>query len=338
MRLLLSRGFAAFTLAGTCCLALAVSPGAVAPKADSELLTELAAFEQHLTSLSEKLLDATVGITIGANEGSGVIVTPDGYVLTVAHVFLRDSKRRYENVRIRMRDGSLVRGAKALGCSTTSDYGLVKLPERSEPYPYAELGSTKDLAVNDIVLGTGHTGGFDEDRNAVLRFGRLLSKRGAFIRSDCKINKGDSGGPLFDYDGRVIGIHSRIYPPLAANLHVPIDKCVENWERLVSGERWSERSRSRSGYRSRAILGVTVMDSPLVPGCLVQDVHTDMPAEGAGVESGDIIVGVDGREVTSHDDLTRILARRRPGQTVEVEIRRGDDVLEFKIELAEASW
>src|SRR5205807_4246056 len=94
----------------------------------------------------------------------------------------------------------------------------------------------------DWCVVTGHPGGFRPGRSPVVRVGRILelnlTSPRAYLRTDCTLVGGDSGGPLFDMHGRVIGIHSRIGGSITANLHVPVDTYRETWDRLVKGERW----------------------------------------------------------------------------------------------------
>src|SRR3954466_942030 len=90
-------------------------------------------------------------------------------------------------------------------------------------------------------IALGHPGGFKLGRTAPLRLGRILDLRGTFITTDCTLVGGDSGGPLFDLDGKVIGIHSRIGASTLANIHVPVDTYTETWDRLAAAEAWGDR-------------------------------------------------------------------------------------------------
>ena len=328
-----------FTLAGTCLLALLINPtidvGAAATSAteastEGTLLADLVAFEEHVGQITDRVIGATVAITLGRNEGTGVIVSPDGYIVTVGHVFLDDKRIR---ARVILSDGRRV-WADALGCNYTRDYGLLKL-DGDGPWPYVEMGTSADLEVNDPCFAVGHTGGHDRQRTASLRWGQIQSTQGRFLQSDCAINKGDSGGPLFDFDGRVIGIHSRIYPPLDENYHVPIDACRDSWDRLIDPEiqRWTEsRSWRGSGFRGNgAFMGVNLRDKD---GCFVDGVTPNFPAEKAGIKAGDFIIEMDDRTITNRLDLTRTLSRKRPGDVISVIVLRGQEQLTLELKLA----
>ncbi len=298
----------------------------VAPEPSATVLSDLAAFEDHVEAVSERVLDATVGVSLSPNEGSGVIVSPEGHVLTVGHVFGRDSR----TARVTLRDGTRVT-ARALGCNHTGDYGLLKLPEREGGWPHIEMGSSSELESNEVCFAVGHTGGFSRERPAVLRFGRVLPTRSRFLRTNCTINKGDSGGPLVDYEGRVIGLHSRIYESLDQNYHAPVDAVRSDWDRLLEGERWYDYRQGR-----RAILGVTC--EGLDDGqCRVDAVEPGLPAAEAGIRAGDIIVEIDGREIRSIEGLAFYVGRQRVGRTVTVEIERDGQPLSFEVKLASAS-
>lgn len=341
-----TRLITAVTLVGSCLLGIAFNPtfgfptaglsrapialaAISAPEASTaELLAGLRAFERRAAQLSDRMLAATVSISIGQNEGSGVIVSEDGYVLTVGHVFESDSSR----ATVRLADGRRV-GARALGCVFDRDFGLVKLDDEG-PWPYAEMGSTEALSEGSPCFALGHTGGYDHARPAVLRAGRVSdlrsSWRGWFVETSCVINKGDSGGPLFDADGNVIGIHSRIYERLHQNLHVPIDVCKENWDRLVAGDRWEERPRSRF-RRSTPYFGVQVRN--LDGQCVIDSVVPGLPADRAGMQGGDVIARLGSNPIRSMEDLTYRLQRMRVGGTVDVLLERGGETVEVEVEL-----
>jgi hypothetical protein len=110
------------------------------------------------------------------------------------------------------------------------------------PYPFVEMGRSSTLALGQWVIAVGHPGGFRPNRSPVVRLGRVLMSNPFLIRTDCAQDGGDSGGPLFDLDGVVVGIHSRIGPgAITENVHVPIDTYKQTWDRLASAESWGER-------------------------------------------------------------------------------------------------
>ena len=108
-------------------------------------------------------------------------------------------------------------------------------------YPALEMGNSADLKVGQWVIAIGHPGGFRENRTPVVRVGRILFVSSFVIRTDCTLVGGDSGGPLFDMQGRVIGIHSRIGGlAISENMHVPVDTFREEWARLAAGESYGK--------------------------------------------------------------------------------------------------
>jgi len=168
-------------------------------------IEDLRIIENRVKAIVKQLQRATVGVRNGRAAGSGVIVSKDGFVLTAAHVCAEPGR----NVTLFLSDGRRVKG-KTLGTFHGGiDAGLIKITEKGN-WPVAEMGNSKKLKVGDWCIATGHPGGFDKDRAPVVRLGRIVLKRRGIIQTDCTIVGGDSGGPLFDIDGKVIGINSRI--------------------------------------------------------------------------------------------------------------------------------
>lgn len=208
----------------------------VTPKTD-----DLARMEATIRGIAERVVPCTVGIQVGQNvEGSGVVISENGYVLTAAHVIGRPGR----HVMIRFPDGTRVPG-KTLGIHTEADGGLVKITQEGK-WPFAPLVTREDFPEpGDWCLSTGHPGGFQEDRSPPVRIGRIIDVDKNTLRSDCTITGGDSGGPLFDMQGRVIGIHSRISEESTVNLHGPVLAYVEAWEQLKAGEIYPPAAPSR---------------------------------------------------------------------------------------------
>src|SRR5207248_6192434 len=114
--------------------------------------------------------------------------------------------------------------------------GLIKITENGKKWPFAEMSDSAKLKKGQWCLSLGHPGGFRRGRAPVVRLGRVLKFDTTLIQTDCTLVGGDSGGPLFDMEGKVIGIHSRIGGAITANVHVPADTYTETWDRLVKGE------------------------------------------------------------------------------------------------------
>jgi S1-C subfamily serine protease len=197
-----------------------------------ENVDDLRALEKQVQVVIAKVQPATVGVIIGFAQGSGVIIK-DGYVLTAGHV----SDKPGRPAVIRLADGRKLKG-KTLGHNGGIDSGLIKIEEAGK-FPTVEMGKSADLKKGQWVIAIGHPGGFRPNRTPVVRLGRVLSATPTAINTDCALVGGDSGGPLFDLDGKVIGIHSRIGPfNMSQNFHVPVDTYVATWDKLAKGERW----------------------------------------------------------------------------------------------------
>lgn len=285
---------------------------------------QLAAFEGKLAALTNRSIKATVGLRAGASGGSGVIVTEDGYVLTAAHVFQRPG----QTINVILSSGRTVK-AKGLGRMTSDDYGMLKI-EGDGPWPFAPMGSSKQLQKGQLCVAMGHPGGVQAGRSAPLRLGRILRTGGTFIRTNAIVDRGDSGGPLFDLDGRVIGIHSRIGSSTTQNMHVPIDHYRREWERLKQGEAWTSYRDVR--WENKGVLGVRGDYGP--GGSRLERVYPGLPAAKAKLRRGDVIVAIDDARVDGWDDLKEILKSKKPGDEIELEVRRRDDTFKRKLTLA----
>ena len=134
------------------------------------------------------------------------------------------------------------------------------------------------------------------------------------------MQSGDSGGPLFDMDGNVIGINSRINGDLAQNMHVPIDAFRRDWEKLLAREVIQDPRAQRG---PRLGFGVTMDFAGRQP--RVTEVAAGSSAAEAGIEAGDVIVRIADREVTDSRSYMRAMARRREGQELTIQVQRGDD-------------
>jgi S1-C subfamily serine protease len=197
-----------------------------------ESLDDLRAIESHVQKVLDKVMPAVVGLRMGPASGSGVIINADGTVLTAGHV----SGKPSQNAIIILPDGKQYKG-KALGQNKGIDSGMVKITDEGK-FPFLEMGDSATLKRGQWVVAIGHPGGFRANRTPVVRVGRILNVNGFVIQSDCVLVGGDSGGPLFDMHGRVIGIHSRINGPIDNNFHVPVNTFRQTYDRLAKGESW----------------------------------------------------------------------------------------------------
>ena len=168
---------------------------------------------------------ATVCLELGEEmgSGSGVIVSADGLILTAAHVS-GGVDRTIEAV---MEDGTRY-PVRTLGLLSNTDAAMAKI-EGEGPFPFVEIDRENRSVLGDWVMALGHAGGFDQERGLVVRLGRIVKLAQYTIQTDGTLIGGDSGGPLFDLHGRLIGIHSRVGQEKAENRHVMIDEFLNNW-------------------------------------------------------------------------------------------------------------
>ena len=197
----------------------------------------------------QKVGAAVVGITGASGQGSmgsgsGVIVSKDGLILTAGHVLAATGA----DLTITLPGGREVKG-KSLGRDMNRDAALAQITEPGE-YPFVEMAPAESVEAGEWVLALGHPGGYDPQRGAPLRVGRLWENDSkAYFRSDCTVSGGDSGGPLFDLEGRVVGIHSSISQNLSENRHVPIGVFAKDMERLKNGDVWGKLSNLMPGMK-----------------------------------------------------------------------------------------
>jgi serine protease Do len=281
---------------------------------------DLRAIESQVTKIVDHVRQSTVAIIVGDSQGSGVIVTENGLVLTAGHVISIPGRK----VVVVLSDGRKVAG-RALGVNTASDCGLVQITDRG-PYPASKISDLSSLKIGDWCVGTGHPGGFQTGRPPVVRLGRLVAIHEAFLQSDCPLLGGDSGGPLFDLNGNIIGIHSRIGPRTSLNLHVSASLFVRDWDRLTRSPDLDHIS-----AESQAMLGVNGVDDP--HGARVTEVFPRLPADEAGLKIGDIVTDFSGHPVDGFARLKKFVKARHPGETVELRILRDQSVRELRATL-----
>jgi serine protease Do len=177
------------------------------------------------------------------------------------------------------------------------------------------VGDLSGVRLGDWVVSLGHPGGFNAERPVVARLGRIIMITSELIQSDCTLLSGDSGGPMFDAHGRVIGIHSGISDSATENFHVPISTYLETWERLAASENWGD-----SGGRSQVGLAASRHQQ----GFLLDSVSEGGRAARVGLRPGDIVTAFNGQPVPSVQALMTNLGSREPF-TITVN-REGEDM------------
>ena len=197
-------------------------------------------------------------------------------------------------------------------------------------WPVAAMGKSADLKQNQWVVSLGHPGGPKQDRPPPVRTGRVNTKnedmtKNRLLLTDCTLVGGDSGGPLFDLAGKVIGIHSQINPfLLEANMHVPVDKFRNEWDRLLRGD--------SIGQKSDAVLGIK-FDDATKSAATVAEVADASAAAKADLAVGDVILKFNGVAVKAPNDIPEMLSSYEPGDKVKLVIRRESETLSVELKL-----
>lgn len=286
-----------------------------------ESLEDLKQIQKEVHAVLEKVKPSVVAVMVGNAAGSGVIVSKDGIILTAGHV----SGRPDRDAHVILSDGRRLR-AKSLGRNEGIDSGMMQIVDPGE-YPFVELGKSAEVSRGQWCLTIGHPGGYKPGRTPVVRLGRVLQSNRYLIQTDCTLVGGDSGGPLFDLAGHVIGIHSRIGGQITDNIHVPVDTYTDTWDRLVSGDEWGLFNFSSSA----AYLGVTIDD--MANGCKIDEVTKDSPAFKSGLLPGDFILEFDGKKINEASDLKEFMSKQKVGNVVSLKIRRAMEEKILKVTL-----
>jgi S1-C subfamily serine protease len=273
----------------------------------------------------------------GGGAGSGVVFTPDGYALTNAHV-----AGATRHVSVRLTEGSTLKAA-VVGVDHATDLAVLRLD--GAPLAHAELGSSKGLRVGQLVIAIGNPLGFSSTVSAgvVSALGRTMRARDgrlmeSIIQSDVALNPGNSGGPLVDSRGKVVGINTAmILGAQAISFSVPID--TAKW---VLGELMTV-GRVRRGW-----LGIAGQNRPLPRdlarrlelasegGVEVMSFDARGPAAAAGLREGDVIVRLGEQPIGTVDDIHRVLNAPRSGEALSVKVLRQGKLVDLGVTPAEA--
>ena len=294
-------------------------------------LGDLRKLNKKLVSISKASTAATVSlVSNGAGgAGSGVIVSKEGLILTAAHVVASLA----DEVIVIFPDGKRV-AAEKLGGDFDRDAAMVRITDEGE-YPFVKVGRSKDLLRNEWCVAIGHPGGFDPMRSPPVRLGRVLGN-GQFITTDCAVVGGDSGGPLFDVKGEVIGIHSNIGANLTENRHVPIGVYLDSWDDMVEGKRTGARF-ARGGQQvdpDRPVLGINLAGPADNGGVALDGVMENSPAQKVGLQTGDVVTRINGEAVNSPQELIRVVSEFVAGDELQVSYLRNGEEKEVQVRLA----
>jgi S1-C subfamily serine protease len=299
------------------------------PVRDEELLD---AYSHAVTSVVDAVGPAVASVSLPRGGGSGVLFTPDGYLLTNAHVV-----GRARSVKIGLPDGSTHDG-DVVGADPATDLAVVHID--GAHLPAAELGNSSKLRVGQLVVAIGNPLGFSFTVSAgvVSALGRTLRAQDgrlmdAIIQSDVALNPGNSGGPLVDSHERVVGINTAvILGAQGLSFSVPIDTA-----------RWVLGELMRHGRVRRGVLGLSAQTRPIdrriarahgltqKTGIELMEVVPGKPADQAGLKSGDILLSLDGTMVESVDGVHRLLGATSIGRAMVCKVLRGAALMDVTV-------
>ena len=267
--------------------------------------------------------------------GSGVIVSPEGYLITNNHVI-----EGADDIEVQLADGRLAQ-AKIVGTDPESDVAVLKI--ELEKLPSVTFGNTEQLQVGDAVLAIGNPFGVGQTVTAgiVSALGRNqlgINTFENFIQTDAAINPGNSGGALVDASGNLVGINTAIFSRSGGNLGIgfaiPADTARMVMESLV-----------RDGSVVRGWIGVEPRDLtaemaeslrlPVKSGVLITGVLQNGPAGNGGMKPGDVVVKIADKSIANTAQLFNAVAALKPGQPAAIAVQRGDRAVELKVQVAQ---
>lgn len=259
--------------------------------------------------------------------GSGFIVSADGYVVTNNHVIQPDGRAELRQVTVTMPDGTEY-PAEVVGRDPQSDLAVLKIAGRAS-FPFVEFGDSNRARVGDWVVAIGNPFGLGGTvTSGIVSAVHRATGAGAYdryIQTDASINRGNSGGPLFDMQGNVIGINNAIYSPSGGNVGIgfaiPAETARPIVEKLISGE---EILRGYLGVQLNPLTEdfASALGIPRNRGEFIQRVVPGEPAEQAGLRAGDVVLRADGKNVNPEQSLSFIVANTPPGRRINVEVVR----------------
>jgi len=266
---------------------------------------------------------ALVSVESGDGAASGVIVSPDGLVMTAEHVTSEPGRKLF----LRLADGKKVI-AIALGVDRATDAALMRIEGARMNWPHVEpCRDLREARPGAWCFALGHPGGYDGKRGPVLRVGKVLKQTANGLQTDCVLMGGDSGGPLFNLKGEVIGIHSQIWQGRDQNVHVSVAPFLRAWDALAKSSVvrfWASGVGGWAGLMTRKSVGGELE---------VEDIAPDSPAQKAGIRKGEVIIAVNDEKVRSQPEFSEIIRSRPTGSIVALQVRgtRGERRVTLKL-------
>jgi serine protease Do len=267
-------------------------------------------------------------------EGSGFIVSPDGYILTNAHVV-----ENADEVTVKTTDRREYT-AKVVGVDEQTDVAVLKIDAKN--LPTVQLGNPDKLRPGEWVVAIGSPFGFENSVTAGIVSATSRAMPGGnytpFIQTDVAVNPGNSGGPLFNMNGEVVGINSQIYSRtggyMGVSFAIPINVASSVKDQLI-----------KTGHVTRSRIGVSIQDvtAQLAEsfgldrprGALVGQVEDDGPGAKAGIKAGDVILKVDGDTIETSSQVPVLIANKKPGSPVSIEVWRNGGAKELSVRPAQ---
>ena len=304
--------------------ALPAAPGAVAPDARSR------AVRQIYASASPSVVRIQAAEGSSQASGTGFVIDAGGTIVTNAHVV-----RAATRAQVRLDDNAAAIDAEVLGTDLSSDLAVLRVAgSKTAHLRPLVLADSDAVQVGDLAVAIGYPLGLDRTatQGIVSGVGRAIKAPNGFsidkvIQTDAPINPGNSGGPLLDGAGRVIGVNSQIATAggggnVGIGFAVPANTVRQVVPRL-----------ERGGSIRRPYLGVSTLASTVGSGALVADVVAGGPAQAGGVEIGDVIVGVAGKDVLAPEDISAAIESRKPGHEIAVEVQRAGATRTLRVTL-----
>lgn len=308
-----------------------VGPVVADPSYPLRSVDDLRRVEDRIHVVVARSLPATVSLyskKIGSF-GSGVVVSEDGLVLTAGHVV-----QGLEEVTVVFPGGEEFE-ASVLGSNLGRDAAMVRIREAGD-WPFVPVAQS-DPEIGDLVVALGHAGGFKAVRTPPVRFGRIRARdRKGFFASDCTLIGGDSGGPLFNLEGEVIGIHSNIAKELSQNQHTGIGNFLREWDTLL--EEGNERGRLIINPMldpERPVMGIVPSeDREGQLGVRISEVRRETPAAAADLRVGDIVLRIDETAIKTRKSLYVSVLDHNAGDEIQIDILREGNVMSKRLRLA----
>ncbi len=277
--------------------------------------------------------DATVPLERNSGLGSGFIISSDGYILTNTHVL-----EEADNIYVRLVDKREFK-ARLIGADARTDIALIKIDANN--LPVAAIGDSNKVRVGEWVLAIGSPFGFDSTVTAGIVSAKARTTGSdylPFIQTDVAVNPGNSGGPLINMQGEVIGINSQIYSRtggfMGISFAIPIDEAMRVVKQLKA-----------TGRVVRGRLGVVVspvtqdvadlLGLPHANGALINRVEPASPAAHAGIQAGDIILKFDGKSIDNASGLSRLVGESKPGARATVSVWRKGKIHHLPVTIAQ---